>query len=408
MKTLNPILHWWITPKFPDECIKWFFEYHPVGFNNKLRNIYRTWILHPLRRRLAKNYVSLLQKVFGLKVIGITGSSGKTTTKEMLASILGINNNTVYSYANIDPVYNIPTTIFKCTSSTKYLILEMGVEYPNEMDFYLWLANPDISVVTNIFPTHTKYLKNIEGVYSEKSKIVKYLTKNSTAVLNNENLYLRRLKNKINANTSWFGSGSEIYASDIKINSNFKTEFVLNYFNKLKRLEIPIIGEQFVSDALAAITVALILKIDMNKIKLGLAKFNQADHRMNITKLKSGAILIDDSYNNNPESAKKAISTLKAVAGNRKTILIFGDMLELGNDEIKYHKEIGKFILKTGINYVIGIGNLSKYVVKNKKLSFLEWNDAILSIKALLNENSVILIKGSRGVQLDNLVDQLK
>ena len=169
-----------------------------------MNKIFKKWVIHPIKRRVAKYYLWFLRKFTSIKVIGITGSAGKTTTKEMLASILKLDEKTVYSFANIDPVYNIPTTILKCTLSTKYLILEMGVEYPGEMDFYLWLAQPDIGVITNIFPTHTEFLKDIEGVLEEKSKLIKSLSKNSFAVLNESDSRLKSLVNKTKAKIIWF------------------------------------------------------------------------------------------------------------------------------------------------------------------------------------------------------------
>ncbi|PIU03644.1 hypothetical protein COT44_02020 [Candidatus Shapirobacteria bacterium CG08_land_8_20_14_0_20_39_18] len=401
------LIHWWLTDKFPQQHIDNIFLYHPTGFKNVIRNYYRTWLVHPLKRRFAKYYLLFLKTFFGLKVIGITGSSGKTTTKEMLASILSLKGKTVYSFANIDPIYNIPATILRCRVSTKFLILEMGVEYPGEMDFYLWLAKPDLAVITNIYPTHTKFLKDINGVNKEKSKIIQCLNANNIAVLNFENRFLKQLKNQVKAKIEWFGNGSEIFATNVKINSNFYTEFVLNYHQKKEKMTIPIVGEPFVKDALAVISIALCLSINVNKIKQGLTNFNLSEHRMSIKKLESGSILVDDSYNNNPESAKKAVSTLKELSKNKKTILVFGDMLELGKNEIKYHQEIGRFISKIGVDYVIGVGKLSKYVVLNKRLAFETWDQALPALKPLLKKNTIVLIKGSRAMQLDKLVDHL-
>jgi len=150
--------------------------------------IYKLFI-HPIKRRIAKAWVYILQRYFGLVVVGITGSAGKTTTKEMLASILSLKGITQYSYANIDPVYNIPTTILKCSPKTKYLVLELGIEYPGEMDFYGWIVKLDISVITNISATHTEYFGDEYGVYIEKTKLLNY-TK-SFCVLNKDNKYLK-------------------------------------------------------------------------------------------------------------------------------------------------------------------------------------------------------------------------
>src|SRR3989344_8407168 len=143
-------------------------------FPEKKPNFLIHWFAHPIKRRLAKYYLLILQKIFGLTVIGITGSAGKTTTKDMLYSILKSAANTAATTANITPTYNIPTTILRCTPATKYLILEMGIEYMGDMDFYTWLARPDIAIITSIGPTHLEHFKNTDTVASEKNKIGKY------------------------------------------------------------------------------------------------------------------------------------------------------------------------------------------------------------------------------------------
>jgi len=142
-----------------------------VKTNGHIRKVIADLFIHPIKRRISKYYCFILQKCFGLTVIGITGSAGKTTTKEMISSILRLSGKTVWSKDNIDPIFNIPTTILRCTPKTKYLVLEMGVEYPREMDFYLWLAKPDISVITNINPTHLEFFGDKKGVFNEKIKI---------------------------------------------------------------------------------------------------------------------------------------------------------------------------------------------------------------------------------------------
>ncbi|NMD01040.1 MAG: hypothetical protein GYA62_15160, partial [Bacteroidales bacterium] len=156
MKKQNTFVQWWQTPEFP-----------LIHLSDRTSFI-KKWFFHPIKRRVARLYLKILQSSTDIKVIGITGSAGKTTTKEVLASILKEDGKTVFSKENIDPIYNIPTTILKTPPSTKYLILEMGVEYLGEMDFYLWLAKPDVGIITNIFPTHLEFLKNVEGVMTEK------------------------------------------------------------------------------------------------------------------------------------------------------------------------------------------------------------------------------------------------
>src|SRR4030042_677120 len=193
---INPIVRWWVTPKLPYHDI---FEL-PLLINksaaSRYWHIFSRWVIHPIKRRAARWYLRLLQKYSGIVVIGITGSAGKTTTKEMLFSILKKQDKTVCTRTYLDPVYNIPNTILTTPFGTKYLILEMGVEYPGEMDFYLWLAKPDIGVITNIFPTHTEFMGNIDGVFKEKGKLVLRLPKSGVAVLNSGDKKLKSLERR--------------------------------------------------------------------------------------------------------------------------------------------------------------------------------------------------------------------
>ncbi len=336
-------------------------------------------------------------------MIGITGSAGKTTTKEMLASILKKEGRTVYSFANIDPVYNIPTTILKCTPRTRFLVLEMGVEYKGEMDFYLWLAKPNVGIITNIYPTHTLNFEDREGVFKEKSKLVKHLSRSGFAVLNKDNIYLRSLKGKIKANIIWFGRE---FVYKAYYTHDFKTTFEFTLRGKTVRVCLPVLGKQFAENTIAATFAADVLGVSADKIVKGLENFEPQQHRMEIKKLRSGAVLIDDTYNNNPEAAKRAIDLLSELSDlmGKKAFLVFGDMLELGKKEVDYHKEIGRYTRRKKIDLVIGVGRLSSNV---SRINFGTWEEALPRVKSLLNKDALLLIKGSRLVGLDRLVDVL-
>lgn len=329
--------------------------------------LFKKYIYHPIKNIIAKYYVLLLQKVFGLTVIGITGSAGKTTTKEILASILKLYGKTVYSFDNIDPVYNISTTILRCTPLTKYLILEMGVEYPNEMDFYLWLVRPQVGVITNIFPTHTLYFGNENGVLKEKSKLVK---NTKIAILNSDDKYLSNLKFALRAKTYWFKNGENA----IETNKNITTK------------------------------VSEILGISDDLIKKGLNNYESPKHRLQIIKHKSGAIIVDDSYNSNPEAVISTLKYFNKIAGRNKKVGVIGDMLELGKIEVQEHKRIGLEIKKYKFEKVIGVGKLVRFVTDDCYDNYL---DVLPVIKKYLKNNTYILIKGSRSIALDKLVDSL-
>ena len=352
---------------------------------------------------------------FGLKVIGITGSAGKTTTKDMLFSILKQKGATIASYKNIDPIFNIPTTILKCRPSTRYLILEMGVEYLGEMDFYLWLAKPDVGIITNVYPTHTLYFKSIEGVAREKLKLAKNIKKDGFVVLNKKNLYLKKVGEKLDTRVYWFNVPQSKVAG-IEITEDFKNKVRLIIDGKRIETKLGVVGEQFAMNALAASLTAKRLGCSKKQIINGLNSFVPQEHRMKIFKhKKTGAVIIDDTYNNNPEAAMAAFKTLKNLSGNNKRIVVFGDMLELGDLEEREHRRLGKEVMKLSPELVIGVGNTSRYFTEEvkKKLGkqrviwVKNWKDVKVKLHPYLKDGSYILLKGSRSIGLDNVVSSL-
>ena len=368
MTNINPVMRWWVTPKLPDHDI---FAKH---------NIISQWIIHPVKRRLARWYLRLLQKHTQIKVIGITGSAGKTTTKEMLASILKLNGKTVYTPKNVDSVYSIPNTILVTPPWTKYLILEMSVEYPGEMDFYLWLAKPDVGLITNIFPTHTEFLGSIEGVFEEKSKLVLGLPNDAYAVLNSADAKLKSLSKKLFSKIIWF-------------NTNIN----------------PIL-----QNANAATAVAKIFRVGSDKIKKGLAIYKKPVHRLEIINHPSGAMVMDDSYNSNPWAALSTLAYFNKLAKGEK-IAILGDMLELGSYDEAAHRELGRMVAKGNFKKVIGVGKSSKFLIEEvNKYSketetylFAKVDEATPILVRNLKDGVSILIKGSRSIGLDKLVDAI-
>lgn len=366
---MNNFIKWWMTPEFPE-----------IHLNDPTSKI-KIWFFHPLKRRLAKFYLKFLQRFSDIKVIAITGSAGKTSTKELLVSILKIKGKVSYSVANIDPVYNIPTTILKTTFGTKYLVLEMGVEYPSEMDFYLWMVKPDIGVITNIFPTHLKFMKSLEGVLSEKGKLVKSLEKNQTAILTHGDKMLQKLSKDIIAKKVW-----------------------------VKKSDNP-----FIQNGYIASFIASELGISIKDIKKGIVNASKPPHRMNLIELKSGALVFDDSYNSNPEAFLSALKMFIDKAGKNEKVAVVGDMLELGHDEEKFHKEIGVEISKYDFRAVIGVGPLSKFILKEIKIRnkytktyhLNDYSEVVPVLSEYLIKDFYIFIKGSRSIGLDKVVDKL-
>jgi UDP-N-acetylmuramoyl-tripeptide--D-alanyl-D-alanine ligase len=380
MKKVNPLVKWWVTPKLPYHDI---YE-TPLLINKSkltlLSHIFSHWAIHPIKRRLARSYLKLLQATTDIKVVGITGSAGKTTTKEMLFSILKNEGRSVCTKTFLDPVWNIPNTILRTPPWTKYLILEMGVEYPGEMDFYLWLAKPDIGVITNIFPAHTEFLGSIERVLSEKGKLVLNLPGGGVAVLNSGDRRLAQLSARIKAKTEWF-----------KSNPN-----------------------PLVQDAGTARAVAKVLGVSRKNIKKGLENYRKPPHRLTQVRSKSGAFILDDSYNSNPWAAIATLGYFNKLAKGKK-IAVLGDMLELGEYDEIGHRQLGRQVAKSGFDTVIAVGKSSKFLIDevNKGSgathTYLFENalEALPIVKKSLGKDVSVLIKGSRSIGLDKLVDAL-
>lgn len=407
------IIRRWVGKDLPVEHI--YIKDKPKELDKLISLLMRRWLVHPLKRKVARFYLIILRNIFGLKVIGITGSAGKTSTKEMVLSILSKKGSTKASIQNVDPIYNIPQTILRCTPLTNFVVLEMGVEYVGEMDFYLWMAKPDISVITNIFPTHTKYFGDVQGVFDEKIKILGKLRKEEFAVLNFESEWLKKVKKYTKARLVYYGKGSNYSANNIK-HGDKGTIFTLVSRKRKINVQIPTFGAQFVSNSLAAVAVADLLTISLKDVKRGLESYTRQDHRMNSFYSKKGMYVLDDSYNNNPEAAMASLNTFIKISGDRKKIVIFGDMLELGKLEERYHKMLGKMISELGIDRLVGVGYASKTLIKeairkmegNKCYWVNDYKGVYNVIKDMNNENTAVLIKGSRSIGLEKVVKRLK
>lgn len=406
-KNIPLILHWWVGDKLP--VVHILAPMNPV----------KKWLFHPVKRRIAKYYLWILKKFFGLKVIGITGSVGKTTTKEMIASVLSQKYRVRATYANIDPIYNIPTTILKCNPRTQMLVLEMGIEHPGEMDFYFWLATPDVSVLTNIYYTHTQFLGGIKGVIKEKGKIVSGLHRDSWAVLNADDNRVAVMAKKTSAKTVMYGTKPDVqvHAEDTLLTDNLKTQFNLIIGKSEQDITLSLLGDHWIYAALAASAVGEIFEVPIKKIKTGLESVGPQVHRMTPLITKKGTIIIDDTYNSSPLGAMAAIRVLSKIGEGKKKIAVLGDMLELGDYERDGHVEVGMCAAKNEVDLLFCIGANADFIKEGaikggmkegKIFVFQKAKDALFDITKLLDKNVVILFKASRRIKFDELVDQFR
>ena len=360
--------------------------------------------------KLAKAY----RKRFNLlNSIAITGSNGKTTTKEMLASILRQKGKTLSNKGNFNNRIGVPLTVFNLTSDTEYATFEIGTSEFGEIKVLTDITAPYCGIITNIGNSHLEFFKTPENVLQEKRTLIDGINEDGFIVLNNDNIYLKSIIPQITKKVITFGlyNGADVYAKNIKLWLD-KPEFDMYIDGKKETISLPIKGKFNIFNALGAAAAAYGLGFSFQEIKDGLATCTPPKMRMQSYTMNDGAIVINDAYNANPTSMQESIKSLAQSYPNRDVILVLGDMLELGENTAKYHAEIGKYI--NSLNYVKSVylfGDLVNYIkseIIDKKCKYF-MSKTILCEELIhdITENSLIFIKGSRGMKLDEVYNEI-
>lgn len=359
----------------------------------------------------AKAYI---QKFKNIKKIAITGSNGKTTTKEMLTSILKIKGKTHSSIGNYNNRIGLPLSAFGLTADVKYAVFEMGTSIFGEIKILSEIVNPNIGVITNIGFAHLETFKCLEGVLKEKIDLFYSVNKNDAIIINDDDKCLRNIANKDFESSKTIKYSLEktnvnIYVRDIKVLNN-KTSFIICEGNNSIEINMCTKGIFNVSNALAAASCARALGIAFIDIKKGLENFSPLKMRMDTLVTDSGSILINDAYNANPSSTRAAMDTVLELYQDKQINLILGDMLELGENSDKLHFELGKFINSQNINSVALIGEKSLNIynaIVNKNTFYANNEESLLSfLKTLQKDNAVFLFKASRGMELEKVYEK--
>ncbi len=360
---------------------------------------------HQARRVLAKFWLRFFPH---LTIIGVTGSYGKTNTTRAITQVLSEKFPTLQTDLNLDTIYNLPITILKLRPAHKNLVLEMGVDHKNEMDFHLSLVKPKIGTITGINPTHSEpeLLGSLEGVIKEKSKLLVALPKNGWAILNWDDFRVRKMAKATKARIIRYGttSGCDYWASDIEVDFS-GTSFVINKKQKKTKVKTGLVGRHFVHACLAATAIGKIMGLDWGEIKNGLSKLKPLTGRLSIEEGPAGSILLDDHLRANPASTLAGLQTLVDLPTKGRRIAVLGEMGELGVLAEKEHRRVGRELAKLKkIDYLISIGPLQKLVAQEaikagmgKKQVFWAENvsGAAKILKRLIKKGDLFYLKGS-------------
>lgn len=373
---------------------------------------------------IVDNVVESLQKIASFKrnlydipVIGITGSVGKTSTKDIISSVLETKYKVLKTEGNYNNNIGLPLMILKLKDHD-ILVLEMGMNALGEISLLTKIAKPTTAVITNIGSSHIGELGSRENILKAKLEILEGLDKNGSLIFNNDNDLLNSWNSNNNDNhkhvTYGITNTSNLNAEEIHIKENGST-FKVNINSQDYEVNVPVAGEHFIYNSLAAILVGLEYGIEIEDIIKGIENFQLTGSRMEILKNKSNVTIINDCYNASYESIKAALEYLNKTKSNRK-IAVLGDVLELGEYAEEIHKNIGECVVSNRIDILITVGKNAEFISnrvrdldKNIKVyHFKENKDAINLLKEIMKENDYILVKASNGMNFKEIVKELQ
>ncbi len=345
------------------------------------------------------------------KIIAITGSTGKTTTKEMLASILSEKYKVNKTASNNNNHIGVPLTLFSTTNDYDILILELGTNHFGEIAYTVNIAQPDYAIITNIGNSHLEYFKNKKGVLNEKIVLFETtVARKGIIFINNDDILISKtMMDYPKRITFGFESISDVKGTIKSFNEEGKPVIEICYKDLKVQQQFNLYGEQSAKNYLAAVAVALKLGLNKKEISAGISKFKSIDKRLNIKTFKK-FILIDDTYNANPESMRHVIELMPKIKAYNKRIAVLGDMLELGDESAKLHSELGRIIKRNKIDLTITIGESIKNLdselkkLKVESIHFDNRKDLAEYLKAFKFPGYIVLVKGSRGMQMEEFL----
>ena len=364
-------------------------------------------------QELARKY----RQELPVKVVGITGSNGKTTTKDMTAGLLSIQYKVEKTEGNYNNHIGLPLTVLGLNEDTDIAVLEMGMSGRGEIEFLTKLACPDAVIITNIGESHLLDLGSREGIAEAKLEILQGLRDGGLAVLHGDEPLLmeriHRYKGNVNIKTFGRNENNNLYPTEItQIQQG--NAFKMNATDVV--FELPVLGTHNILNALASMLIAHYFSIPFEKMNAGLANIKLTNMRMEMVEGKNGEKIINDAYNASPTSMMAAIELVSNLQGYKRRILVLGDMLELGPQEEQYHLQIGLGLQVDKVDFLFTYGALGREIARGARktlgeqrvFAFTDKTELIAKLKTLVDTNTLILVKASRGMKLEEIVSALQ
>jgi len=355
-----------------------------------------------------------------LRVVGVTGSVGKTTTKDLLAQVLAPTGPTITPVASFNNEIGLPLTVLRADESTRFLVLEMGASGMGHLTYLTAIAPPDLAVVLAVGHAHVGEFGGIEAVGRAKAEIVAGLAPGGVAVLNADDPRVAAMAAAAPGDVVTFGStvGADVRATGSTVDRAGRASFTLRAGDRAAPVELRLVGEHHISNALAAAAVALRLGLDLDEVAKRLSAADAlSPHRMHVVERADGVTVIDDSYNANPDSMRAALKALATVAGrDRRSVAVLGEMLELGEESRPAHEAIGLMVVRLNVGLTVVVGAGARAIADGAQLEG-SWGDEVAFaddvtaagdyLESELAPGDVVLVKSSYGSGLWRLGDRL-
>jgi UDP-N-acetylmuramoyl-tripeptide--D-alanyl-D-alanine ligase len=366
-------------------------------------------------KKALREIASWYRNKFDLSAVAVTGTNGKTTTKEMIAEVLASKFKVLKSIKSYNNLIGVPLTLFELNAYTQILVLELGMSNPGEIGILTETTKPDIGVITNIGPAHLESMESLEKIAQAKFELLNHMPSPHTVILNADDKFLAKRIKDGKEKTISFGiqNKADFQATGLVPSEEGYIGFKVN--GKLP-INLKLLGEHNVYNALAAFAVGSLLGVDEIKIKDSLERYTPSELRMELVQI-GNIRIINDTYNANPISMAKALETLKQMKNQGRKIAVLGDMLELGEKAFDYHFELGRLVAKSGIDLLLTVGKLSFAIGQGAKeqgmnaeriLAFENNEQTSAYLIDNLKVDDLVLIKGSRKMKLEEVVVNLK
>ena len=343
-----------------------------------------------------------------LPVIGITGSVGKTSAKEMIWAVLSQRFNTLKTEGNLNNQIGVPMTLSRITPEHQAAVVEMGISGFGEMTRLAIMARPNIAVFTVIGHAHLEFLHDLEGVFKAKTEMLDYMDSDGTVIVNGDDELLKKLECRQHRLSYGLGECCDVRAENVRLLPDCRTSCEIIFGRRRLHADIPAYGRHMVYAALEGAAVGFVMGLTDREIERGIAAFETVGRRGAVTRTDS-LTLVDDSYNANPDSMRCSIDSLMKLPGRH--VCILSDMLEMGEDSAQMHLDVGKYAAENGIDLIVSLGGFGAEIAEgagDRGVCFSSREELIAALPELMERGDNVLVKASRGMRLEEISEALK